>query len=253
MLCVPTKNSSSPRERRFLTALTWAPEIVATPARSTMKAIFLAVVGLHSCVAFAPSQAFAIAPRRQHHVPAAVRINAEAEAPAPAAAAAKPIDPKQAIAELGELTKQIQALWSEGGTWSPEERVERRRDIVTQYVRVFAPAVAFSGVQLGLTFALLALVLLVLSVSGRGYADLAGLLDGVPLIGDAIEKIGPKWGNAAIALAVVEVSAPVLLIPLSLVATPSATTALQARLTAAGLDAEGLNQRIEEVLERTTD
>jgi len=164
-----------------------------------------------------------------------------------------PIDPKQALAELGALTQQIQEVWTEGGSWTPDERIERRRDIVSQYVRVFAPAVAFSGVQLMLTFGLLALVLLGLSVSGRGYADFADALESAPLVGDVLANIDPSWGNAAIALAVVEVTAPVILLPLSVVATPTATQALQSKLTELGLDAEGLNQRIEEVLERTTD
>ena len=70
-----------------------------------------------------------------------------------------PIDPKQAIAELGSLVTQIQEVWTEGRNWSLEERASRRRDIVTSYVRVFAPAVAFSGVQLGITFAVFAFVL----------------------------------------------------------------------------------------------
>ena len=163
------------------------------------------------------------------------------------------IDPKKAIAELGELTQQIQLVWTEGSTWTPEKRMERRRDIVERYVRVFAPAVAFSGVQLLLTFGLLGFVLLVLTVSGRGYADVAGLLAGVPLLGDAVAKVDPSWGNIAVALAIVEVTAPVLLLPLSLIATPAATQALQTQLTELGLDADGLNKRIEEVLERTTD
>lgn len=163
------------------------------------------------------------------------------------------IDPKKAIAELGELTQQIQLVWTEGSTWTPEKRMERRRDIVERYVRVFAPAVAFSGVQLLLTFGLLGFVLLVLTVSGRGYADVANLLAGVPLLGDAVAKVDPSWGNIAVALAIVEVTAPVLLLPLSLIATPAATQALQTQLTELGLDADGLNKRIEEVLERTTD
>ena len=90
-------------------------------------------------------------------------------------------------------------------------------------------------------------------MSGRGYADVAGLLAGAPLLGDAVAKVDPSWGNIAVALAVVEVTAPVLLLPLSLIATPAATQALQTQLTELGLDADGLNKRIEEVLERTTD
>ena len=43
------------------------------------------------------------------------------------------------------------------------------------------------------------------------------------------------------------------MLPLSLVLTPKATEALQATLAKAGWDADGLNARIEKVLEQTTD
>ena len=172
--------------------------------------------------------------------------------PAEVKVPAEPINPKQALEELGELTKQIQVLWSEGKTWTPEQRVERRREIVGTYVRVFAPAMAFSGVQLLLTLGIFAVVLLGLNLSGRGYVDAVELLDGVPFLGDLLQKIEPSWGNAAIALAMVEVLAPVL-IPLAALATPAATSSLQAKLTEWGLDADGLNKKIEDLLERTTD
>ena len=176
-----------------------------------------------------------------------------AAAEATIVSSSEPIDPKQAIAEIGNLAKEVQLVWTEGSTWSPEERVTRRRELVSSYVRVFAPAVAFSGVQLALTFVLLAFVLLLLAVSGRGYSDVAPVLGSIPLLGGLLEEIDPSLGNLAIGLLAVEVSAPVVLLPLSVALTPQATDALQRKLTKAGLDAEGLNRRIEEVLEKTTD
>ena len=74
----------------------------------------------------------------------------------------------------------------------------------------------------------------------------------LPPLRSALEQLDPAWGNAAIALLAVELSAP-LLIAATLAATPAATANLQAQLTEWNLDAEGLNARIEEVLEKTTD
>ena len=167
-------------------------------------------------------------------------------------AAAEKLDPKDALAELPKLMEQIQVLWTEGKTWGAEERAERRRSIVNSYVRVFAPALALSGVQLGLSLGSFALVLLVLNVSGLGYAQIVDLVADVPLIGGAVSSIDPSWGNAAISLAVVEVINVPLLLPLAATATPAATDALSAKLTEWGFDAEGLNAKIEAVLEKTS-
>jgi hypothetical protein len=142
-------------------------------------------------------------------------------------------------------------LWTEGKTWSAEERVERRRSIVATYVRVFAPAMAFSGTQLALTLGAFAVALVILGVSGVGYTSIAEAADGVPLLGDALAKIDPSWGNAAIALLLVELSAP-LLLPIAAALTPGATKACSTKLEEWGLDADGLNARIEKVLEETS-
>ena len=74
------------------------------------------------------------------------------------------------------------------------------------------------------------------------HAPLQGLLD----------KIDDSWGDAAIALLLIELSAP-LLIAAALALSPTATTALQAKLLEWNLDADGLNSRIEKVLADTTD
>ena len=74
------------------------------------------------------------------------------------------------------------------------------------------------------------------------HAHLQGLLD----------KIDDSWGDAAIALLLIELSAP-LLIAAALALSPTATTALQAKLLEWDLDADGLNSRIEKVLADTTD
>lgn len=174
---------------------------------------------------------------------------------APAASVApgdEPIDPRRALEEFGSLLGQVKELNSEWKNWTPDERSERRRAVVSTYVRVFAPAVAFSGVQLGISLAALALVLSGLNLSGRGYADVAALCEPVPFLRGALEKLDPTLGNAAIALLAVELSAPAL-IAAALLFAPAATRALEARLSTWNLDADGLNERIERILGETAE
>lgn len=188
------------------------------------------------------------------HVRAGLRTSAPscvAEPPDPVEEAPPPLSPQAAVEELGSLLEQVKLLWTEGRAWSAEERVARRRELVSTYVRVFAPAMAFSATQLGLTLGEFLVLLFGLNVSGRGYADVAGLVSGVPFLRDALTNVDPSWGNAAIALVLVEVSAPVLL-PVSAALTPRLSDKLQAQLTEWGLDADGLNARIEKVLEQTS-
>lgn len=161
------------------------------------------------------------------------------------------IDPKEALKEFEGLLEQVKAVWTEGKTWDAETRAERRRAIVDQYVRVFAPALAFSGTQLGLSLATYALALAAISASGAG-AELLSAGAGLPLVGETLGKIDPTLGNAALALVPVELAAPVL-IPAAAFLTPKATDALEGWLEEKGWNAEGLNARIEKVLKDTTD
>ncbi len=110
------------------------------------------------------------------------------------------LSPQQAVKELGSLFEQVKAVWVDGKTWSADERVERRRAIVTSYVRVFAPAVSFSGVQLSLSLGWLAFLFVALSASGLGYDSILSLTEGLPPLHDALGAIDPGWGNLAIAL-----------------------------------------------------
>ena len=134
---------------------------------------------------------------------------------------------------------------------SADERVERRRELINTYVRVRAGArlLGHAGRHLARRLPHRAARL---QLGGRGYADVYRLSGALPPLRSALEQLDPAWGNAAIALLAVELSAP-LLIAATLAATPAATANLQAQLTEWNLDAEGLNARIEEVLEKTTD
>lgn len=182
-----------------------------------------------------------VAPMHQRLAPARLRKVAIG------CCAVEPIDPRDAVKELSKLSEQVVEVWTDGKTWTPEERTTRRRAIVDTYVRVFAPAIAFSGVQIAVALSAFGVALLVISASGYGYEDIAALASGVPLLGDALAQVGPGWGNAAIALLLTEIAAP-LLLPLSALATPKATAALSAKLTEAGFDADGLNRRLEAAL-----
>ncbi|KAL3915242.1 MAG: hypothetical protein SGPRY_007310, partial [Prymnesium sp.] len=175
--------------------------------------------------------------------PLAIQSNPESTQPQQPSKA-EPLSPQNAIKEFGPLLEQVKLVWTEGSTWSPEERAERRRDIVEKYVRVFAPALAFSAAQLGLSLFAFAVVLIALNLSGRGFNDLADALSSLPLLEDLISKVDPAWGNAAIALVVVEVLAP-LLLPVAIGISPGIAQSLQNQLEVWGIDADGLNARIE--------
>lgn len=199
------------------------------------------------------AEAFTPSPTVFHHPALRCRTSiAVACAPtSPAAPKEEPIDPKDAVAELGKLTDQIKILWTDGRTWDAETRTEKRREIVKTYVRVFAPAMAFSGSQLAITVVAFVFFLILLAASGLGFDALQEATAGVPLLGDGLAQIGPGWGNAAIAFLLVELCAPIL-IPAALFVTPKATEALSAKLDEWGLDADGLNAKIEKVLADTS-
>jgi len=86
-----------------------------------------------------------------------------------------PLDPRKALEEVGSLVEQVKTLWTDGKSWSAEELADRQRDLVTQYFRVFVPAVAFSGVQLGVSLGTFLIALAALNLSHRGYDDLVNL------------------------------------------------------------------------------
>ena len=71
----------------------------------------------------------------------------------------------------------------------------------------------------------------------------------LPPLQGLLDKVDDSWGDAAIALLLIELSAPVLLAA-ALALTPTATEKLQAKLVEWDLDADGLNARIEKVCAR---
>ena len=116
-------------------------------------------------------------------------VEAAAESPMPPAA---PMDPRKAVEELGSLVKQVQEVWTDGKNWDMEERARRRREIVSSYVAVFAPAVAFSGVQLTLSIGGFLTFLIGLKISGRGYADIVELSGVLPPLQVARQLLQPS-------------------------------------------------------------
>lgn len=116
-------------------------------------------------------------------------VEPTAASPVPPSA---PMDPRKAVEEMGSLVKQIQELWTDGKNWGVEERATRRRAVVSSYVAVFAPAVAFSGVQLTLSIGSFLIALLGLKISGRGYADIVELSSGLPPLQVARQLLQPS-------------------------------------------------------------
>ena len=114
---------------------------------------------------------------------------ASAESPMPPAA---PMDPRKAVEEMGSLVKQVQEIWTDGKNWDMEERARRRRAVVSSYVAVFAPAVAFSGVQLTLSIGGFLVFLIGLKISGRGYADIVELSGVLPPLQVARQLLQPS-------------------------------------------------------------
>jgi len=210
-----------------------------------------ALLILQGAVAFTPPRPGAphLPARQAYNIARFSRACADPGNVAPTAkpkAAETPMSPQAAVEEMGSLLEQVKLVWTEGSSWSPEERASRRRDLVETYVRVFAPALSFSFAQLSLSLSVFLLTLLSLNLSGRGYADIADLVAGFPVVPDLLAKVDPGWGNVAIALVIIEVLSP-LLLPVAAAATPSLSAALQRKLEELGFDAEGLDAQLAKV------
>jgi hypothetical protein len=108
--------------------------------------------------------------------PVATPVSAARLTRCAAAGDEEPLDPRKALEEVGDLLQQVKSLWTDGRSWSAAERDQRQRDLVTQYFRVFVPAVAFSAVQLSLSLGMFAISLAALNLSHRGYDDLSRLV-----------------------------------------------------------------------------
>ena len=107
---------------------------------------------------------------------------------------------------------------------------------------------ATSGAVFGSSFAL---VLLALSVSGRGYNDVLGALGDVEFIRVLLEKADPAWGNAAIALLGCELLSPAILAA-TLALTPKTIEALQTKVDEAGWGEDDIQERTAEILNMTS-
>jgi len=197
----------------------------------------LLVVAAACGLLLAPAPAtrhLAPAPAARHSLPGLPRPCTPLRAGVVAASEEAPLDPRAALDEVGTLLEKVRELWTDGSSWSAEERAVRQRELVDQYFRVFVPAVAFSGVQLGLSLAAFGTLLAALNLSHRGYDDVARLAEAFAPLAPLVDAINPTLGNAAIALAGVELLAP-LLIAASLAAAPAAAASLKARLEGWGL------------------
>ena len=116
------------------------------------------------------------------------------------------LSPAEAAKELGNLMSECTSLLTEPPK-GRAERIARRESLVRSWSRVFSPAVAYTGAQLGVSLAAFVTLRVALAASGRGFADVAVLLGGVPLLGGFLAGIDPGLGDNVIALLLVEARA----------------------------------------------
>eukprot|EP00747_Dinoflagellata_sp_TGD_P183880 gnl/TRDRNA2_/TRDRNA2_39074_c0_seq1.p1 gnl/TRDRNA2_/TRDRNA2_39074_c0~~gnl/TRDRNA2_/TRDRNA2_39074_c0_seq1.p1 ORF type:complete len:298 (-),score=42.46 gnl/TRDRNA2_/TRDRNA2_39074_c0_seq1:216-1109(-) len=139
-----------------------------------------------------------------------------------------------------ELAKEIEDSKDQ---WGSETYKERQRAFLEVYIRVFDPVVAYAATVSGLDLAAVTFFVVALNLSGVGFQSLKELMSDVPLIGPAINATDPTLGNIALALALNEFTAPVLL-PLGAKFTPAVREALETKIVDWGLDADSIMEKL---------
>eukprot|EP00978_Attheya_sp_CCMP212_P003386 scaffold6995_cov66-Attheya_sp.AAC.8 len=156
-------------------------------------------------------------------------------------------DPRQALEQFGSLYSQVQAIFTEGSSWDSDELEEKTRDLARSYVRVVVPGVGYVATSLAVYAASFAFVGVALALSGRGYTDILAAVSGFEPLRDLLEKADPKWGNAAIALVIIELLSPAI-IAVTLALTPKTMDSLRTNLDKWGWGEEGIDERVSEML-----
>mmetsp|Transcript_9836 Transcript_9836/g.17912 ORF Transcript_9836/g.17912 Transcript_9836/m.17912 type:complete len:258 (-) Transcript_9836:150-923(-) len=156
-------------------------------------------------------------------------------------------DPRQALEQFGSLFSQVQAILTEGSSWDSDELEEKTRELVRSYVDVVVPGLGYAATSLAVYAASFAFVGVVLALSGRGYTDILAAVSGFEPLRDLLEKADPTWGNAAIALVIIELLSPAI-IAVTLALTPKTMDSLRTNLDAWGWGEEGIDERVSEML-----
>jgi len=151
----------------------------------------------------------------------------------------------EAVKGMGEVANKFNAYTQ---CKDPQEAAVIRRDLVESYTKFAVPAASFSIVSLSLFASTFALIYTFLGLSGRGYDDVIGLVSGIDFLKGLLEAVPSKYGNLGITLVLLEVCAPILAAS-TLALAPKAADALQSKLPEWGLDADGLNRRMDAIVE----
>mmetsp|Transcript_15955 Transcript_15955/g.37027 ORF Transcript_15955/g.37027 Transcript_15955/m.37027 type:complete len:212 (-) Transcript_15955:280-915(-) len=156
-------------------------------------------------------------------------------------------DPREALKNFGELYSQLGAIIKDGKTWEREELEVRAQEFAQTYVNVLVPSFAYTGTQFSVFASAWLFSLAGLWASGKGYVDVVAAVGGFSPLRDLLSKVDESWGNAAIALLIVEILSP-LLIAASLAATPRVVEALEAKLDEWDLSEKGVSRRVSNFL-----
>jgi len=148
---------------------------------------------------------------------------------------------EDALTEMGKIATKFQAFTK---ATDPAEAAELRKDLIESYTRFAVPAASFSATSLSLFIATFTVLYTVLSVSGLGYEAVLDLTEDVPLLGGALAAVPDGWGNIGITFIALELFAP-FLAAAAVAITPKVAKWLEEQLPGWGLDAEGLNKRME--------
>ena len=160
-------------------------------------------------------------------------------------------DPRQALEQFGSLFSQVQAIFLEGSNWDEETLEIKTEEFVRTYLRVFVPGIGYAATSFAVFGSTFASVLLIFSLSGRGYTDVLTAVNEIDFLRGLLEKADPAWGNAAIALLGCEVLSPVIL-AVTLALTPKTMGALQGKLNEWGWGEDDIDKRTAEILNLTT-
>jgi len=159
-------------------------------------------------------------------------------------------DPRQALEQFGSLFSQVQAIVTEGNSWTSDELEAKTKDFVRTYIRVFVPGIGYAATSLAVFVSTFLFLNVALAISGHGLADLLAVatdnhIDSFRdlLLTPAVEK----WGNVAIALLGCELLSPVILAA-TLALTPKTMDLLRNQLEKWGWGENDIDRRASELL-----
>lgn len=136
-------------------------------------------------------------------------------------------------------------------TFSEEEGLARREEIIGLYQMLFVPAAGFAFANLGVYLSFIGAAFGLLQLGGVGFDDASDWLlratDNAPWAASTVGRLDPKLGNLAFALLAAELAAPLIVVA-SLALSERATSGLRSFLYARGLDPAGASEKLEQMI-----